>query len=252
MSKVLALIPARGGSKRVPRKNVLPLSGLPLIGWSIAAARHSGVCVEVVVSTDDPEIADVAMKLGASVPELRPADLATDTAGSVDVALQALDRYEELNGAVDALLLLQPTSPFRSAVAIRDAVALFESCGRAKPVVSITPVATHPAWTFRLDDNGMTPLLGWKALQGRSQDLEPVWTLNGSIYVISPERLRKDRMFVTRDVVPFPMSSEVDGVDIDTWLDWRFAEAMIAHASIMTPDPFEFAELSSSRSIKSR
>lgn len=235
MRRVLALIPARGGSKRVPRKNVLDLGGVPLIGWSISAAHNSGICTDVVVSTDDPEIAEVARELGASVPELRPAALSTDTAGSVDVAVHVLDRYEEEHGMADALVLLQPTSPFRSAVAIQEAMRLFECHDMVRPVVSVAPVSTHPAWSFRLEGEGMSPLLGWEALSGRSQDLEPMWTLNGSIYIVPPGRLRRERAFVTRDVVPFKMSGVTDSVDIDTWLDWRFAESVIEQELVTVP-----------------
>lgn len=235
MSRVLALIPARGGSKRVPRKNILSLGGLPLIGWSIRSALNSGICSDVLVSTDDPEIAEIARELGASVPSLRPAALATDTAGSVDVALHVLDRYEAEHGQVDAMVLLQPTSPFRSALSIQEAMHLFELHGGTRPVVSVAPVATHPAWSFRLDGEGMSPLLGWDALNGRSQDLEPMWALNGSIYIVPTGRLRRDRAFVTRDVLPFQMSGAVDSIDIDTWLDWRLAESVIQLELVTTP-----------------
>lgn len=235
MSRVLALIPARGGSKRVPRKNVLKLGGLPLIGWSIQAALNSEVCSDVLVSTDDPEIAEIARELGALVPALRPAALSTDTAGSVDVALHVLNGYEAEHGMVDAVILLQPTSPFRSALAIREAMQLFDSYGGARPVVSVAPVATHPAWSFRLEGEGMAPLLGWDALRGRSQDLEPMWTLNGSIYIVSPTRLRHDLAFVTPDVLPFQMSGVTDNIDIDTWLDWRFAESVIQQELVAAP-----------------
>ena len=111
--KVLALIPARGGSKRVPGKNVRDLAGKPLIIWTLDAVRGVEGIVDVLVSTDDPGIAAVASSAGARVPWLRPAHLATDIAGSVDVALHALDWFEMQHGTVDALLLLQPTSPLR-------------------------------------------------------------------------------------------------------------------------------------------
>ncbi|SAI74831.1 N-acylneuraminate cytidylyltransferase [Bordetella ansorpii] len=237
MRNVLALVPARGGSRRVPRKNVLPLGGLPLIGWSIRAALRSGICKEVRVSTDDAEIAEVARSLGASVPTMRPAELATDLAGSVEVALHELALFEAEHGPADGLLLLQPTSPFRGPDAISQAWALFRSHGGTRPVVSVSPAASHPAWTFRMADEGMSPVLGWDALAVRSQDLEAMWTLNGSLYLISPDRLRRDRRFLTQDVLPFPMTAVAEGVDIDTWLDWHFAESVLAMESITPPLP---------------
>ena len=113
--RLLAIVPARGGSKRLPRKNVLLLGGKPLIAWTIDAARDSGCFVDVLVSTDDAEIADRARAHGALVPWLRPPEFATDTARSIDVVLHALDWYERERGAVAGMMLLQPTSPFRTA-----------------------------------------------------------------------------------------------------------------------------------------
>ena len=112
--KILALIPARGSSKRLPGKNTKLLGGLPLIVWTIRAAKESGCCTQVMVSTDDPEIAAVARDFGAEVPWLRPPELATDTASSVDVALHAIANCGAGSHTIDGLLLLQPTSPFRS------------------------------------------------------------------------------------------------------------------------------------------
>ena len=112
--KILALITARGGSKRILRKNIRPLGGKPLIVWSINIAKDIAEIVDILVSTDDPKISEVAKNAGAMVPWLRPPELATDTASPVDVCLHALEWYEKENGKIDGLMLLQPTSPFRS------------------------------------------------------------------------------------------------------------------------------------------
>ena len=112
--KILALIPARGGSKRLPRKNVLPLGGKPLIVWSIDVAKDIPEICDILVSTDDSEIAEISKKAGALVPWLRPADLATDDSSSIDVVLHALNWYEREKQTIHGILLLQPTSPFRS------------------------------------------------------------------------------------------------------------------------------------------
>lgn len=226
--KLLALIPARGGSKRVPGKNIRAFGGKPLIAWSIEAARDSGVCVEVRVSTDDAAIADVAARHGAVVPGLRPAELATDTAASVDVALHALDHYEAAHGAVDGLLLLQPTSPFRSAATIRRAAALFAEGGGRHPVVSLSPASCHPAWCFRPTAGGLEPFLGWEALARRSQDLDAAYMLNGAVYLIAPRRLREARAFLTPDTRPLLMDDAREAIDIDTPEDWAQAEAALA------------------------
>lgn len=225
--KILALIPARGGSKRLPGKNIKPLGGLPLIAWTIRAAHECGCCADVLVSTDDPAIAAVAREHGASVPWLRPPELATDTASSIDVVIHAVNAFEKENGPVDGVLLLQPTSPFRSTDSIRRAVTLFRESGGSYPVVSVSPASSHPAWCFRQAGEGLEPFLGWPAVGQRSQDLEPAWMLNGSIYLISPARLRTERSFLAPDTRPLLMSDAVEAIDVDTPSDFALCEANV-------------------------
>lgn len=225
--KILALIPARGGSKRLPGKNIRPLGGRPLIGWTIHAAQESGCCTNIVVSTDDPDIAQCARDHGVSVPHLRPAELATDTASSLDMALHVLDDYERQHGPVEGLLLLQPTSPFRKATTISQGVNLFSKAGGNKPVVSVSPATNHPSWCFRSTGESMQPFLGWDAIGQRSQDLEPAWTINGALYIISPERLRSDQSFLTLDTLPLHMNDPIESIDIDTPFDWAMAETAL-------------------------
>lgn len=223
--RILALIPARGGSKRLPGKNIKLLGGRPLISWSICAAQKSGCCADVMVSTDDHSIEKIARDYGAVVPWLRPAHLSTDTASSVDVAIHALNSYEAETGPVDGVLLLQPTSPFRTAESIRLAVKKFgEEAGRV-PFVSVSPASSHPAWCFRLTESGMSPFLAYEG--SRSQDLEPAWVLNGSIYIISPERLRSERTFVTPDTKPIIITEMSEAIDIDDQYDWIYAESVL-------------------------
>lgn len=229
--RLLAVIPARGGSKRLPRKNVRPLAGRPLIAWSVAAALDSGVCEATLVSTDDEEIAAAAREAGASVPWLRPAELASDTAPTLDVLRHALDWYEAVHGRVEAVVLLQPTSPLRSPGAVREAATLYlaQPEGRRQGVVSVSPAATHPAWTFRLaDDGAMQPFMGWDTLQGRSQDLPAAYALNGSIYIAPAESVRAGRPLVGPGVRPFVMTASHDSVDIDTEADWQHAQTLAA------------------------
>jgi len=229
--KILALIPARGGSKRLPGKNIKPLNGLPLIAWTIRSAQQSGVCAAIQVSTDDPRIAEVATQYGAEVPGLRPAELSTDTATSVDVALHALDCYERKDGAIDGLMLLQPTSPFRRVETIREGVRLFERYNAGRPVVSFSPALTHPNWCFKTAADGMEPFLGWEAINGRSQDLVPAWALNGAFYLVSPEHLRNHRSFLTADLLPLLLTDPQENIDIDTQDDWLAAVKFIGEAS---------------------
>jgi CMP-N,N'-diacetyllegionaminic acid synthase len=226
---ILALIPARGGSKRIPGKNIKLLCGLPMIAWSIRAAKESGACTEIRVSTDDRAIADVAIKFGAMVPNLRPQELSTDTAGSVEVAIHELDIYESTHGAVDGLLLLQPTSPLRTAETIKRGVQLFLEHKGMHPVTSVSPASSHPAWCFRITSTGLDPFLGWENIGKRSQDLEPAYMLNGAIYLITPSRLRQERSFLTRDTLPLVMENSDEAIDIDTPDDWKLAQSTLSN-----------------------
>jgi CMP-N,N'-diacetyllegionaminic acid synthase len=220
--RILALVPARGGSKRVPGKNIRPLHGKPLLVWSIEAARDVPSVCDIMVSTDAQEIADVARDAGALVPWLRPGELATDTATSVEVALHALSWYEEDLGPVDGLLLLQPTSPFRTKPSIARAISLFREQGQ-RTVVSVSPAADHPLWCYRIDDHTMRPFIDRAARPVRSQDLPPAYALNGSIYLIAPKDLRAKRSFLPEDAVPLVIESTDETLDIDTEADWRAA-----------------------------
>lgn len=156
--KILALITARGGSKRLPGKNIRQLAGKPLIVWSIEAAKGISDICEMLVSTDDPAIAAVCSEAGASVSWLRPAELATDTASSVDVALHALDWYETEKGAVDGLLLFQPTSPFRNKQTIQRGIELFAEYAR-QPVLGVSPAQVHPMWTLKIEREYLVPFM---------------------------------------------------------------------------------------------
>lgn len=231
--RILGLIPARGGSKRLPRKNVMPLGTLPLIGWTIRAAQASGTCCDLVVSTDDTEIADAARAFGADVPGLRPAALATDTATSVDVALHALAVYEERYGPVDLLMLLQPTSPFRTAATIRAAVARFVQ-GGSQSVIGVSPAASHPAWCFRIDGDALVPYVDKGALASRSQDLPPAYAVNGAMYLVPPATLRDTRSLFGERPLPLIMDNPIESLDIDTPWDWKIAESLV-HAGAVEP-----------------
>ncbi len=223
--RILALVPARGGSKRLPRKNVLLLGGRPLINWTIDAARESGVCEEVLVSTDDKEIAEIARDAGASVPWFRPSTLASDTASSTEVIAHALNWYEKERGSVDVVLLLQPTSPFRSAASIRGAVLIYadQPGPRHYPVVSVSPAASHPAWTFTCKGSKLKPSFGWEPFTKRSQDLSPAYALNGALYVIPAADVRDGLSIIRPGVIPYVMTSACESLDVDTKEDWALA-----------------------------
>lgn len=220
--RILALIPARGGSKRIPRKNIRPFAGRPLITWTIEAAKGASAISDVLVSTDDDEIAAVARRAGALVPWLRPASLATDTASSQDVALHALDWYEAAHGAVDGLLLLAPTSPLRSADTLARGCTLFEA--NRSPVIGVSPAKSHPMWCFRIDNGKMRPFVDGVDPHARSQDLPPAFVDNGAFYLVAPADLRRRQSFYSDDMVPLIVDNPDEHADIDTEQDWVVAE----------------------------
>jgi CMP-N,N'-diacetyllegionaminic acid synthase len=221
------VIAARGGSKRVPGKNLRLLGARPLIEWSVDVAKGMPDICDILVSTDDSAIATVARSAGALVPWLRPAELATDTASSVDVCLHALDWYEDRNGRVDGLLLLQPTSPFRSRKTVRRGIDLFHAAKR-RSVVGVSPAACHPWWCFRIDGETLRPFLDGGGLNLRSQDLPPAYAVNGAFYLIAPEDLRNRRSFIDGASIPLVIEDPRECLDIDSELDWKLAESALA------------------------
>ena len=213
---VLALIPARGGSKGLPGKNIRPAGGRPLIDFTIAAARAAQCVDRVVLSSDDDEIMRVARDCGCEVPFRRPAELATDEASSIDVVLHALDALP----AHDLVVLLQPTSPLRTAEDIDGACRLMLQRD-AQSCVSVTPAEQSPYWMFRLSGDGLLdPLLTDSARASRRQDLPPVYVLNGAVYVARCEGLRRERSFVGPRTVGYVMPAE-RSLDIDTPADFE-------------------------------
>jgi N-acylneuraminate cytidylyltransferase len=223
--RILALVTARSGSKRLPGKNIRPLAGKPLIAWSIDAANDIPEICDILVSTDDPVIASVCKKAGVYVPWLRPEELAGDTSSSVDVALHALDWYETEKGVVDGLLLLQPTSPFRTKATVQRGIELFGKHGR-QPVLGVSPTHAHPMWMFKMEGDYLVPIMSEQEVEIRSQDLPPVYVVNGGFYLISPSELRMRRSFVGLKTIPLMIDSFQEALDIDTEWDWKTAESI--------------------------
>jgi len=221
--RILALITARGGSKRLPGKNTLPLGGKPLLQWTIEVALGLPELCDILVSTDDPGIAEVGRACGAYVPWLRPAELATDTASGTDVALHALDWYESQHGPIDGLLLLQPTSPLRTRATIARGLALFDPA-LGRPVIGVSPTPAHPMWTFKLEGDNLVPFLSGDGLQTRSQDLPPAYVVNGTFYLTSPQRLRQEKTFFSKDALALVIASDQEALDIDTPQDFALAQ----------------------------
>lgn len=219
---ILALITARGGSKGLPRKNVLQAGGKPLIAWTIEAALKSRVVSQVVLSSDDDEIIEAAKAWGCKVPFRRPEHLASDTATSMDVALHAI---EEVTG-FDYVMLLQPTSPLRTALDIDAAFELLKT-EQAPSCVSVTAAEQSPYWMYRLDERSkLHSLLPAGPMVQRRQDLPSVYVLNGAIYIARIDWFRETRSFVTNDTVAYIMNQR-NSLDIDTPEDFEIFRSRI-------------------------
>lgn len=225
--KILAIIPARGGSKRLPRKNVLPLAGKPLIQWTIDAALQSKYIDTVMVSTDCVEIERVAKEGGADVPYLRSESLSSDTATSMDIVLDVLNFYGNKNTKFDLVLLLQPTSPLRTLADIDGAIEFFIK-NSASAVVSVTECDHSPLWSNTLPaDLRLSGFISDELLGKRSQDLPKYYRLNGAIYLFDFALIKKGmNYFTVPNSFAFCMDKK-NSVDIDDKFDFQMAEILI-------------------------
>jgi CMP-N-acetylneuraminic acid synthetase len=219
--RVLALVPARRGSKGIPDKNRARLCGRPLIAWTVAAAREAQTIDAVVVSTDDPRLALIAGGCGAQVPFLRPEALGQDDTPTMPVVMHALDAL----GWDDVVVLLQPTSPLRTAEDIDACVQMHAQSGRA--VVSVTVADPPPHHMVVRAGDGIVPLLDTLPAAGRRQDLPEVLALNGAVYVADAAFLRAHGTFVTPTTAVYAMPRE-RSVDIDDAFDLQIAEALLS------------------------
>ncbi len=220
--KVLAVITARGGSKGVPRKNLRQVAGKPLIAWTIEAARASRYLDKVVLSSEDDEIMRVAAEWGCEVPFARPANLAQDDTPGIDPVLDALARLP----GYGLVVLLQPTSPLRSADDIDRAIELCVE-RHAPACVSVTPATDSPYWMFTMDNAKLQPLLGSSALPERRQVLPQAYSLNGAVYVARPPWLLETKSFLAEGTVAYVMPAE-RSVDVDEELDLKLVEILLA------------------------
>lgn len=225
MNRTLFFIPARGGSKGIPGKNIKPLDGKPLILHSIDQAREFADDKDICLSTDSEEIAEVAGRHRLKVPFLRPAELASDTANTRDAVLHALDFYRKKGIDYNTVVLLQPTSPLRSKEDIASAIALYSH--DLDMVVSVKEAATNPYYNaFETDEEGFLHISKGDGLFTRRQDAPKVWEYNGAIYVINAESIRNYPMGLFRKRRMYEMSAE-NSIDLDTPIDWLLAESII-------------------------
>lgn len=223
--RILAIIPARAGSKRLPGKNTRLLAGKPLIAHTIKTAQQSGCCDEIVVSTDSEEIVDIANQYGASVPWLRPADLANDTSDVIYTVIDLLDRFKNVNVYFDSVLLLQPTSPFRKPETIRKAVEIHQKTN--KSVVSVNKEILKPTWYRMIDEQGnLTKSEIFHDLDVYCKAV-PIYKLNGVIYIASTEQIIKNMSFYSEPTKALPLNSFNESIDIDTPVDWALTEKLM-------------------------
>jgi CMP-N,N'-diacetyllegionaminic acid synthase len=227
--RVLALIPARAGSKGLPGKNVRLLGGKPLLAWPIEAARESRFVDEVVISTDSAEFAEIAERHGARVPFLRPAELAADTAASIGFILHAIDALEAAGERFDYLVLLEPTSPLTEAADIDAALERLDSAaGEADALVGVAPMVTqHPAYSVTIGEGGRISPYGGSDFANlpRRQDLEPVYCLDGSLYLSTVDALRHERGFCHARTIGF-QTERHKALEVDDLVDFLCIEAI--------------------------
>ncbi len=220
-SKKLAIITARGGSKRIPRKNIKEFCGKPILAYSIEAAVASGIFDEVMVSTDDEEIAQIAVKYGAKVPFYRSAETANDYATTNDVILEVLAEYEKGGAHFDMAVCIYPTAPFVTAGKLKEAVEKLE----ASDADTLIPVVafSYPTQRAMVVENGKLVFEYPQYLDARSQDLVPHYHDVGQFYVFRTEAFKQNRKLMVGNILPL-IVSELEVQDIDNQTDWEIAE----------------------------
>jgi len=220
--KVLAIIPARGGSKGVPRKNLRHVGGKPLIGWAIEASHASKYIDRTIISSEDSEILEVARSYGCEVPFIRPAELSQDDTPGMAPILHAIDQLP----GYDLVVVLQPTSPLRSTEEIDAAIALCISKNAAS-CVSVTYADKHPLWMYQMtEDHLIHPIIAGQSMITRRQDLPDAYILNGAVYVATTNHLLLHKNFLTEDTIGFVMPKE-SSIDVDTELDLFIVDSII-------------------------
>jgi CMP-N,N'-diacetyllegionaminic acid synthase len=239
MPEIIGLIPARAGSKRVPGKNVRPFGGHPLIAYTIAAARDSGVFSRVIVSTDSPDVAELCRHYGAEVPFLRPAEYAGDKSPDIEWIQYTLRRLRDEGSRADAFSILRPTSPFRLPATIQRAWAKFLSVPRADSLRAVELCLQHPGKMWTLDGELMRPLLDdggvnppWHSTP--YQALPVVYTQNASLEMAWARVPVELGTIAGRNVVPF-LTEGHEGFDINKPNDWLLAELLLARGEATLP-----------------
>ncbi|GAB4428643.1 MAG: acylneuraminate cytidylyltransferase family protein [Chloroflexi bacterium OHK40] len=248
--RVIALIPARSGSKRVPGKNIRPLGGHPLLAYTIAAARRSGIFEAVIVSTDDEHTATIARYYGAEVPFLRPVEFAGDLSPDIDWVEYTLTRLRDDGRLPDCFSILRPTSPFRQPETIQRCWAQFCASPGIDSIRAIEKVKQHPAKMWLIHGDRMAPLLlhprgtPWHSQQ--YQALPEVYVQNASLEIAWCRVVFESRSIAGQVLAPF-ITVGYEGIDVNDWMDWLVAEELLRQgkATLPTVDQVPFGEHSS-------
>ena len=226
---MIAIIPARGGSKGLPRKNIKKLDGIPLIGYTIKAALNAKCIDKVIVTTDDEEIASIAKEYGADIPFIRPGELATDTSLAVDVYLHVINFFNErLQSPIDKFMVLLPTVPFRTERHIDAAYQLFREKG-CTTLISVKEAETPPSWYMYQNVEGKLQNCnyGREKAYVRNRQMDGGYVIpNGAIYILDYRLLKDKRTYYFEDTIGYLMDKR-DSVDIDTMDDFLYAEFLM-------------------------
>ena len=218
--KILVLILARGGSKRLPNKNILKLGKKHLINWSIDFAKKIPFVCDILVSTDSKKIGLIAKKRGALVPWMRPKKLSLDSSKSYPAALHAINWYENKIKKVDGVMLLQPTSPFRRLKSINEAISIFKK-NKCNSVMSVAKSKHNSDKHYRLSKKKH------KTLKKLFKRIENIYRENGSFFLTSPSTLKKNKSFFHNNTYPVVCKAIIESIDIDTKDDWNIAKKLI-------------------------
>ncbi|MDF2877900.1 MAG: acylneuraminate cytidylyltransferase [Clostridia bacterium] len=226
LKSILAIIPARGGSKGIPKKNIKALNGVPLIGYTLQEVKKSKHITRVVVSTDDEEIAEVSRQFNAEIPCLRPKQLSTDTSSTVDGIAHMINYLNEKENYVpDYICLLQCTSPLRTNLDIDGAIDKLLNSD-FDGIVSVCESEVNPYWTNVFEKNKLKYFIEEGKFITRRQDLPQIYRCNGAIYIIKTEVFIKEKTFETENITGYIMTNE-NSIDIDTTIDFKIAEILM-------------------------
>jgi CMP-N-acetylneuraminic acid synthetase len=223
ISKIIAIIPARGGSKRIPKKNIKKLIDKPLIYYTISEAKKSKFISKIIVSTDSKQIEKIAKNLGTET-IIRPKKLAQDNSSSLDVVQHVIKNLESLN-YFDIIILLQPTSPLRTVTDIDSAINLFLK-SKCDSVIGMTEVTHPPEFMYRITNKKIKPLIKTKIKSKRRQDMPKTYQINGAIYICNRDLIMKKHTMFGKNIVPYLMPIE-RSIDIDTMFDFDLAKTIL-------------------------